>query len=191
MPKQRISSVDIRYLVRELRESCLGLRLSNLYDVTPKIYMLKFAKPDHKEFVIVESGVRIHTTGFMRAKPTLPSAFTLKLRKAIRTWRLEAVDQVGVDRIVDFTFGRDETAHHLIFEFYAKGNIILTDHEYTIISLLRTHKQDAESLFAVREHYPIERAVQHVPMTETRLLQVCHAGVHGGLLLSAAVNMGK
>ncbi len=36
---------------------------------------------------------------------------------------------------------RDESAFHLIFEFYAKGNIILTDHEYTIITLLRTHRQ--------------------------------------------------
>ena len=41
-------AVDIRYLVRELRETCVGLRLANLYDVTPRIYMLKFARPDRK-----------------------------------------------------------------------------------------------------------------------------------------------
>ena len=39
---------------------------------------------------------------------------------------------------------RDEACYHLIFEFYAKGNIILTDHEYSIVALLRTHKQVAE-----------------------------------------------
>lgn len=42
------SPVDLRHLVAELRESCVGLRLANLYDVTPKVYMLKFARPDHK-----------------------------------------------------------------------------------------------------------------------------------------------
>eukprot|EP00668_Euglena_longa_P012176 GGOE01014608.1.p1 GENE.GGOE01014608.1~~GGOE01014608.1.p1 ORF type:complete len:1133 (+),score=385.10 GGOE01014608.1:88-3486(+) len=176
MPKSRVSSVDLRHLVVELRESCVGLRLANLYDVTPKVYMLKFARPEHKEFVIVESGVRIHTTGFARAKPTLPSTFTLKLRKHLRTWRLESVAQLGVDRVVDFTFGREETCFHLIFEFYAKGNIILTDHQYTILALLRTHRQDEESLYAVREHYPVERAVQHLPMTETRLLDLLRSG---------------
>eukprot|EP00667_Euglena_gracilis_P003840 EG_transcript_3854 len=176
MPKSRVSSVDLRHLVAELRESCVGLRLANLYDVTPKVYMLKFARPDHKEFVIVESGVRLHTTGYARAKPTLPSSFTLKLRKHLRTWRLEGVAQLGVDRVVDLTFGRETACFHLILEFYAKGNIILTDHEYTILALLRTHRQDEESLYAVREHYPVERAVQHSPMTEARLLELLGSG---------------
>lgn len=38
-------------------------------------------------------------------KASMPSNFTLKLRKHLRTRRLEDVRQLGVDRIVDFTFG--------------------------------------------------------------------------------------
>ncbi len=38
-------------------------------------------------------------------KSDTPSNFTLKLRKHLRTRRLEDVRQLGVDRIVDFTFG--------------------------------------------------------------------------------------
>ena len=39
-------------------------------------------------------------------KSETPSNFTLKLRKHLRTRRLEDIRQLGVDRIVDFTFGK-------------------------------------------------------------------------------------
>lgn len=41
-----------------------------------------------------------------KEKSETPSNFTLKLRKHLRTRRLEDVRQLGVDRIVDFTFGK-------------------------------------------------------------------------------------
>ena len=40
-----------------------------------------------------------------KEKSETPSNFTLKLRKHLRTRRLEDIRQLGVDRIVDFTFG--------------------------------------------------------------------------------------
>ena len=63
----------------------------------------------------------------------------MKLRKHIRTKKLEDVRQLGIDRVIDLTFGKGENAYHILVELYAKGNVILTDHEYTILSLLRTH----------------------------------------------------
>lgn len=59
----------------------------------------------------------------IRDKPSAPSNFTLKLRKHLRTRRLEDVRQLGVDRVVDFTFGAGETAYHLILEMYAQVGV--------------------------------------------------------------------
>ncbi len=53
-------------------------------------------------------------------KGDVPSNFSLKLRKHIRTKRLEAVRQLGVDRIVDFTFGTGAVEVHLILEMFAQ-----------------------------------------------------------------------
>lgn len=41
-----------------------------------------------------------------------------------------------------------------MIEFYASGNLILTDHKYNIISLLRTHRYDEDTRCAVGEAYP-------------------------------------
>lgn len=40
------------------------------------------------------------------------------MRKHLRTRRLESVQQLGADRIVDFQFGSGEAAYHVIIELY-------------------------------------------------------------------------
>jgi len=61
----------------------------------------------------------------------------MKLRKHLNNKRLEKIQLVGADRIVDLQFGTDAVAHHILLELYDKGNILLTDNNYTILSLLR------------------------------------------------------
>ena len=60
--------------------------------------------------------------------------------------------------MVDLQFGSETGAHHLLLELYASGNIILTDHEYNILTLLRTHKYDEDTKCAVKEKYPFTHA---------------------------------
>ncbi|KAI9006623.1 fibronectin-binding protein A N-terminus-domain-containing protein [Phycomyces nitens] len=152
--KQRFNTLDIRATVANLKERLTGLRLQNIYDVNPKTFLFKFAKPDDKELVLIESGIRIHTTQFSRDKSITPSPFCARLRKYLRTRRCTNVRQLGVDRIVDFEFGGGDNSmgYHIIAEFYASGNIILTDQDYRILALLRV-VQSTESKMAVGEIY--------------------------------------
>jgi predicted ribosome quality control (RQC) complex YloA/Tae2 family protein len=57
-----------------------------------------------KVLLLMESGVRLHTTAYVRDKSNTPSGFTLKLRKHIRTRRLEDVRQLGYDRVWNLEF---------------------------------------------------------------------------------------
>ncbi|CEG84016.1 hypothetical protein RMATCC62417_17873 [Rhizopus microsporus] len=156
--KQRFNALDVRSTVMNLKERLIGIRLQNVYDVNAKTFLFKFAKPDDKELVLVESGTRIHTTQFSREKSDMPSPFCAKLRKCLRTRRLTNVRQLGVDRIVDFEFagGEKSLGYHIICEFYASGNIILTDHEYRILALLRTVQPTETLKMAVGETYNIK-----------------------------------
>lgn len=43
---------------------------------------------------------------------------SLKCRKHLKSRRLVHVTQLGVDRIVDFQFGSEAAAYHLIVELY-------------------------------------------------------------------------
>lgn len=63
------------------------------------------------------------------------------MRKHLKNKRLEVLRQLGMDRIVDMQFGTGEVAYHVILELYDRGNIILTDHELTILNVLRPHTE--------------------------------------------------
>lgn len=121
--KTRYHTIDIRALVKNL-QNLIGLRVANIYDINHRTYLFKLAKPDHKAFLLIESGTRIHTTEFMRDKSDVPSVFSLKLRKFLKTKRLESVVQLGVDRVVVLTFGSGLATQYLIIEMYAQGSII-------------------------------------------------------------------
>jgi predicted ribosome quality control (RQC) complex YloA/Tae2 family protein len=97
---------------------------------------VKLAKPDHRRQLVIDSGFRCHLTEYTRATASEPSAFVRRLRKYLKTRRVSAVKQLGTDRIIDISFS--DGLYHLFLEFFASGNIILTDGEYKILSLIRT-----------------------------------------------------
>ena len=68
--------------------------------------------------------------------PFLPQ-YLPQLRKHLNNKRLESATQLGQDRIVDLQFGSAEAAYHIIIELYDRGNVVFTDHEYTILNILR------------------------------------------------------
>lgn len=47
----------------------------------------------------------------------------MKLRKHIRNRRLTDVRQLGIDRIVDFSFGHGDKCIHLILEIYSQVSL--------------------------------------------------------------------
>uniref|UniRef100_A0A8C7YAI1 Ribosome quality control complex subunit NEMF n=1 Tax=Oryzias sinensis TaxID=183150 RepID=A0A8C7YAI1_9TELE len=163
--KTRFTTVDIRAAIAEINANYVGMRVYNVYDIDNKTYLIRLQKPDSKAVLLVESGIRIHSTDFEWPKNMMPSGFAMKCRKHLKTRRLTHIKQLGMDRIVDMQFGSDEAAYHLIVELYDRGNIILADHEYTILNLLRFRNAEAEDVkIAVRERYPVENARSPEPL---------------------------
>ncbi|MEJ1269367.1 nuclear export mediator factor [Cricetulus griseus] len=182
--KSRFSTVDLRAVLAELNASLLGMRVNNVYDVDNKTYLIRLQKPDFKATLLLESGIRIHTTEFEWPKNMMPSSFAMKCRKHLKSRRLVSAKQLGVDRIVDFQFGSDEAAYHLIIELYDRGNIVLTDYEYLILNILRFRTDEADDVkFAVRERYPVDHARAAKPLlTLERLTEVIASAPKGELL---------
>ncbi|KAJ5676201.1 hypothetical protein N7462_009098 [Penicillium macrosclerotiorum] len=133
--KQRFSSIDVKVITQELAAELVNLRVSNIYDLSSRIFLFKLAKPDHRRQLIVDSGFRTHVTQYSRTAATAPSAFVTRLRKFLKSRRITGVSQIGTDRIIDISFS--DGAYHMFLEFFAGGNIIVTDREYNIIALFR------------------------------------------------------
>jgi predicted ribosome quality control (RQC) complex YloA/Tae2 family protein len=81
----------------------------------------------------------------------------MKLRKHLRTKRLENIRQIGTDRVVDFKFGSGDSENHIILELYSGGNIILTDQSYDILALLRSYKLEENDAIQVGNRFSISK----------------------------------
>ncbi|CAG2165658.1 unnamed protein product [Oppiella nova] len=171
--KTRFSTLDITVVCHELRQSLYGMRVHQIYCVDNKTYLIRFHKSGHqsdgqpksgdesaKEVLLLESGVRLHSTQYEWPKSVSPNGFTMKLRKHLKNKRLEAITQLGVDRIVDLQFGSNEAAYHVILELYDRGNIVITDYQYVILNILRPRKlgTDEDVNLVVKEKYRTESA---------------------------------
>ena len=85
--------------------------------------------------MVIDSGFRCHLTKFARTTAAAPSAFVTRLRKYLKTRRVTAVSQIGTDRIIELQFSDGQ--YRLFLEFYAGGNLVLTDKDLAILALLR------------------------------------------------------
>ena len=159
--------------------------ICSIYDINPKTYVLKFARSGDaadKLLLLIESGTRFHSIDTMPPKSDSPSNFTLKLRKHIRTRRLESIRQLGVDRIVQLAFG----TCNVILELYAGGNVILADSKsYEVLTLLRSHRDDSKGVATMARHiYPIHTVRLRKPLEriefETQLARTMQSEEEGG-----------
>ncbi|KAF5838506.1 fibronectin-binding protein A N-terminus-domain-containing protein, partial [Dunaliella salina] len=162
------------------------------HPVLKQTYVLKLSRSGgegDKVFLLLESGSRFHTTELIRDKADVPSNFTLKLRKHLRTRRLEDVRQLGVDRIVDFVFGSGEATMHLILEMYSQGNIVLTNAHYEVLTLLRSHRDDDKGFAVMARHlYPMQHVRLHQAVTLPELTAALQSpGPEPGTNLKAAL----
>ncbi|GJQ11321.1 hypothetical protein GpartN1_g3112.t1 [Galdieria partita] len=202
MPRNRFSLLDLQAEVKFLRRRLIGARVVNIYDVTPTTYLLKISVPPRtagsveekvavaeessnsnweKTFVLIESGIRIHETHFYRDKANIPSGFSVKLRKHIRSRKIQQIRTLGADRVVELGFssrvfeGAVERPCRLIVELYSSGNIILTDEEYTILSALRSYKgpfgvtKEPVHIFT-RNKYPVHLLRFHISFSKNSVL---------------------
>lgn len=180
--KSRFSTVDILAMVSELRETIVGMRVVQVYDVDNKTYLFKLNRHEEKAVLLMESGIRLHKTDYAWPKNMNPSGFSMKLRKHLKNKRIERIVQLGVDRIIDVQFGINEAAYHVILELYDKGNIVLTDCDYVILNILRprTTGTDDDVKFIVREKYPVQNALQEKPvLTEEDIREIIEAAKPG------------
>ncbi|RGP67463.1 hypothetical protein FLONG3_8511 [Fusarium longipes] len=177
--KQRFSSLDVKIIAHELQERLVTLRLSNVYDLSSKILLLKFAKPDNKKQLVIDTGFRCHLTKFARTTAAAPSVFVARLRKFLKTRRLTAVRQVGTDRVLEFEFSDGQ--YRMFLEFFASGNIILTDADLNILALARTVPEgEGQEPQRVGLQYSLENRQNYggiPPLTKERVQNALEAAV--------------
>ena len=173
--KYKLNNLDINVLVKELNKNLLNLRLNNIYDMNEKQYLFKFdikEKNDIQEKLLFNNKLYLNYNHgkylFLDSKPNqerkvLPNSVCYKMKEAIKNKRITEIFQPNNDKIIVLGFGFTETTHYLIMEFFSSGNMILTDNEYNIITLIRIHDYDDTNKVRVRNKYIFPECNKEIP----------------------------
>lgn len=183
--KQFYNTHDIYAMVTEL-SNWKGYRVLNIYDIDFKTICIKFnTDKSEKKYLVIESGTKFYTLENFSATKDFPSSFCSKLRKHINNKRLESIEQVNLDRVINLQFGSGDLSFHIIGEFYGSGNIIFTDNQFKILNLIHTYtynvitNQDSQNLqnsqintktdnqikVCVGQIYPFDYATTHIELS--------------------------
>jgi predicted ribosome quality control (RQC) complex YloA/Tae2 family protein len=137
MAKKEFTSFDSAAVARELKDTILDSRVSNVYQLDSKTLLLKLHKADSPAFnLVLGAGKRLHLTSYVLDKPVVPPAFCMALRKHLRNGWLTGVEQHEFERVVIFSFSTKQGAFQLVMELFGDGNIILINEKNMILQAL-------------------------------------------------------
>ncbi len=137
MLKKNISSVELAAIIHEL-QFLVGGKLSQIYDYEEKALLLQVHVPHQgKLYLRILPGKFLNVTQ-KKESPLTPSSFCLQLRKHLDHATIAGIEQLGGERIAVFKLQKEQV-FVLIVEFFAKGNIILTDDQQMILGVLDQH----------------------------------------------------
>lgn len=74
--KQEMSSVDIKYIVEELK-TLEGARVDKIYHDGDQIRIKLHATGEGRKDLIIEAGKRVHLTTYIKEVPQQPSSFAM------------------------------------------------------------------------------------------------------------------
>jgi predicted ribosome quality control (RQC) complex YloA/Tae2 family protein len=138
--KTEITSLDLRFLVKELRKTLAGGLVRKIYQYgktskSKQLFFEVFVPSKGAFWLYIDEG-KIFLTKFKKAVPTEPPNFCMFLRKHVMGRKVKDIRQHGFDRIVEIEIGDNV----LIVELFHPGNFILTDSTQQIIMPLEVQK---------------------------------------------------
>ncbi|VVB65998.1 Uncharacterised protein [Candidatus Gugararchaeum adminiculabundum] len=125
-----MTNLEYHFVIAELAQGLENARLDKVYQIGEKEYRLKFRGKD----VTAVLGERIHFTKYIKDAPEEPNQFVMLLRKYLENAKVAAVKQHEFDRVVEIDFEKGDEKLRLIFEMFAKGNLILVGADGKIIT---------------------------------------------------------
>lgn len=128
-----LTSLELLAVVNELR-ALTGAKVNKIYQPDSRQLLIIFHRPDGNYQLKIDSGIGIYLTSLKLEMPSAPQHFCLFLRKHLNNAVLQNIIQKNLERIIELHFQTVEGTKILICELFSKGNFVLADHNYNILS---------------------------------------------------------
>lgn len=134
---REISSLELARIIEEIRENVIGARVGKIYHIDEKLLSIVLSSREHgRKEMLIWAGVAVFITNSKWTKPRIPSSFAMLLRKHLEGGIIEEIKQEDFDRVLTLRIRCGGRYYRLIAFLHSKGNIILADDEYRVISAI-------------------------------------------------------
>ena len=161
MEKTEITSLDIKFLIKELRQVLIDGVFRKIYQYRSKgvdkpvnQFLFEIFVSGKGNFWLYVDDKKIFLTKHKKAVPQEPPSFCMFLRKHVLNKRIRTIEQHSFDRIVRII--TDENV--IIFELFSPGNVILCDSTNNIIMPLEIQRwKDRDIKPKIPYRYPPQK----------------------------------
>jgi predicted ribosome quality control (RQC) complex YloA/Tae2 family protein len=139
-------AISVRAAIQEIRDDLCGGFVDKIYQSEKDELMFYFRTRKGARRLLLSAAPefpRLALTEQTRQNPQSPPMFCMLLRKYLSGAKLVSVEQLGFERVADFTFSGyselgDPSVKHLIVEIMGRySNIIFTDESMRILDAVR------------------------------------------------------
>lgn len=168
-----MSNVDIYTITDELNDILENARVDKSFQPMNDTVVIRFHVPGTGRVdLVMQCGVRMHTSQYPLENPTQPPTFPMLLRKRIKGANVVSVKQHAFDRVVEIKVKKDQP-YTIIVELFDKGNIILLDEEDNIILPLKRKQWSNRDISSKKKYvFPEERGINPVEVTFEELKEM-------------------
>ncbi len=123
--KKEMSAFDVRAMVEEMQE-LVGSHVDKVFHWGEGNVLVRLnVQGEGKRELFFKRRKWLYLAKEKPDTPKMPSNFASFVRKHISNSRVNAVEQIGFDRIVRIVLSSKEAPIHLVFEIFGGGNVLL------------------------------------------------------------------
>jgi len=144
-----MTPLDVHHIAQTITR-WTGARYKNFYHDKEKV-ILQIHKENTLTLHITPTQIYQEEKGEMPEKPT---PLAQSIRSNLEGTRLEKVEQIGTERILELTFKGRETTRVFVIELFSTGNVLLLDEKKKII-IAKTYKEWKDRSIKTGEQYKL------------------------------------
>jgi len=161
----QIANISLAYQIAELKPVIEGSVLRKVQELENKWLKIRLQTRQGTKDLIAAPSALFLTEYSMPARQTT-SGYGAFLRKHLANKRITSLEQHGLDRIVVMQFEE----FFLVFELFAKGNVILADKKMQILSAFRKEKWKDRTLKKGEQYmFPSSKGLNPLELDKNRL----------------------
>ncbi len=186
--KNQLSSLDLHYLVKELKILLNG-RLDKVFQIGKKEFYIQMHVSGEGKKILKVTDKLVYLA---ERKPEMKevSGFCMFLRKKLSNSRLKEIKQKESERIIELLFETKEGARKMVIELFGGGNLLLLDEAEVILSAAHYEKyKDRDILAKSKYDYP-KKDYNVFDLKLTGLKKMLKETERESLVKSLAVDLG-